>query len=248
MSRAFFAQLFDAPAETVIAHGRVVMVAISLAGITVEPTEPPAWASAVQNVLIFYALYSLIVLTALHWRYVRQIQGVFPHALDISVVAALLFLTDGFSSPFLVFFTFVLLAASLRWDWQGIASTTAALIVLAIIVALIDFATARQGFDFREAIIRVAYLIVTATILAYASAHREHERVEACQTRQLAGVAAGPRSRWLPWSHTRASRHGFHGAACVGDMGGRRRQAERSPVAGWDSAKFSSGRERAEMR
>ena len=61
------------------------------------------------------------------------------HAVDIIVVTLLLFLSDGFSSPFLVFFTFVLLAASLRWDWQGIAATTATLTLLAVAIAIYRF-------------------------------------------------------------------------------------------------------------
>ena len=68
MSRAFFRQLFDAPAEIAIAQGRVVLAAISLVGIAIDPTEPPALAFHVQTTLIFYALYALTVLTVLHWR------------------------------------------------------------------------------------------------------------------------------------------------------------------------------------
>ena len=112
MSRAFFRQLFDAPAEIAIAQGRVVLAAISLVGIWFDPTEPPAFALHVQTTLIFYALYALTILTVLHWRVIHLVGGNIIHAVDIVVVTLLLFLSDGFSSPFLVFFTFVLLAAS----------------------------------------------------------------------------------------------------------------------------------------
>ena len=177
MSKTFFRQLFDAPAEIAIAQGRVVLVAISLVGVAIDPTEPPGLAFHVQTTLILYAIYGLAVLALLHWRVIHELGGTLTHTVDVVVVTALLVLSDGFSSPFLVFFTFVLLAASLRWDWQGIAATTAALTLLAVAVAIFDFSMARQNFDLKESIIRVAYLIVTATLLGYASAHREHERV-----------------------------------------------------------------------
>ena len=176
MPQNFFRQLFDAPAEIAIGQGRVVLAAISLVGVAIDPTEPPGLAFQVQITLTLYAVYALTVLALLHWRVIHELGGTLTHTVDIIVVTALLVLSDGFSSPFLVFFTFVLLAASLRWDWQGIAVTTAALTLLAVSVAVIDFSTGRQSFDLRESIIRVAYLIVAATLLGYASAHREHER------------------------------------------------------------------------
>ena len=152
--------------------GRVVLAAISLVGVAIDPTEPPGLAFHVQTTLILYAIYGLAVLALLHWRVIHQLGGTLTHTVDVVVVTALLVLSDGFSSPFLVFFTFVLLAASLRWDWQGIAATTAALTLLAVAVAIFDFSLARQNFDLKETIIRVAYLIVTATLLGYASAHQ----------------------------------------------------------------------------
>jgi len=121
----FFGQLFDAPAEIVVAHGRVVLAAFSLAAITIDPVAPLDFSQFVARILILYAGYAVVLLAALHWRFVHNLNGVLIHAIDLTVVALLLFLTETFSSPFLVFFTSALLAASLRWDWQGIALTMA---------------------------------------------------------------------------------------------------------------------------
>ena len=173
--RRFFAQIFDAPAEIVIAHGRAVLAAFSLAAITIDPTEPERLAPLVAATLILYAAYAVALLGALHWRFVRNLRFWMVHSIDLLVVALLLFLTDGFSSPFLVFFTFALLAASLRWDWHGIALTIGVLVCIAGVVALVD-STDGQMLDIKQSVIRGAYLIATGTILAYASAHREHER------------------------------------------------------------------------
>jgi signal transduction histidine kinase len=204
MSRTFFRQLFDAPAEIAIAQGRVVLAALSLVGIWFDPTEPPAFALHVQTTLIFYALYALTILTVLHWRVVHLVGGNIIHAVDIIIVTLLLFLSDGFSSPFLVFFTFVLLAASLRWDWQGIVATTATLTLLAVVIALIDSSLMRQSFDLKDSIIRIAYLVVTATLLAYASAHREHERARLAKLAQWPATTPPAQHRSGPMGETLA--------------------------------------------
>ena len=176
MFRNLSAQLFDAPAEIVIAHGRVVLAAISLVAITVDPTEPQNLAQFVAATLILYAGYAVAVLAALHWRIIYKLNDALIHAIDLAVLALLLFLTEGFSSPFLVFFPFALLAASLRWDWQGIALTMVVLVLLAGIVAVINYIADGRIHNVNDAAIRAGYLIVAGTILAYASAHREHER------------------------------------------------------------------------
>ena len=221
MSRAFFRQLFDAPAEIAIAQGRVVLSALSLVGIWIDPTEPPAFAFHVQSILLFYALYALTVLTVLHWRVIHPVGGNVIHTVDIIVVALLLFLSDGFSSPFLVFFTFVLLAASLRWDWQGIAATTAILTLLAAAMGVIEFSLTQQRFDLNDSIIRIAYLVVTATLLAYASAHREHERGRLAKLAQWP-AATPAKDRSVPMGETLAqavSVLAAHRALAIWDKG-----------------------------
>ena len=172
----FFSQLFDAPAEIVVAHGRVVLAAFSVAAIAIDPTEPAHLAHFVTITLVLYAAYSVAVLAALHWRLIHNVKVTWVHTIDLAVVALLLFLTEGFSSPFLVFFTFALLAASLRWDWQGIAVTFVMLALIAGLVAVVQIGTGGEVSSINQSLIRAAYLIATGTILAYASAHREHER------------------------------------------------------------------------
>ena len=133
-----FAQLFDAPAEIVIAYGRVVLAALSLAAITIDPTQPLHLAPLVAGTLMIYAACAVVLLAGLHRRLIHNLNLGLVHAFDLLVVALLLVLTDGFSSPFLVFFTFALLAASLRWDWRGIAGTMVVLVLIAGMIAALD--------------------------------------------------------------------------------------------------------------
>ena len=95
----FFDQVFDAPVEIVIAMAARV-AAFSLAAITIDPTEPRRLAVLVAATLIMYAAYAVVLLGALHRRYVRNPSIWLIHAGDLLIVAILLSLTDGFSSPF----------------------------------------------------------------------------------------------------------------------------------------------------
>jgi signal transduction histidine kinase len=176
MTRRTFGQLFDAPAEIIIAHGRVVLSVISLAAVSFEPTKPAQHAPLVVQILIFYATFALAVLAGLHWRLTENPNAIALHVIDLSTLALLLSITDGLSSPFLVFFPFVLIGASLRWDWQGTALTMAVLVAVAAVIALAEFVADGRLRNVSDTIIRAGYLGVMGTALAYASAHREHER------------------------------------------------------------------------
>src|SRR5262249_46241946 len=137
-----------------------------------------------------------VLLAALHRRFIHNPNATLVHFIDLAVVALLLLLTDGLSSPFLVFFTFALLAASLRWDWRGIASTMIVLTLIAGMAAALDLVDG-QILNLNQTLIRASYLIATGTILTYASAHREHERnrlAKLAQTppRMSTSVDSGP--------------------------------------------------------
>ena len=181
-----FAQLFDAPAEIIIAHGRVVISAFSLTAIMVDPTEPRHLAILVTATLIMYAAYAVVLLAALHRRFIHNPNAVLVHVIDLGVVALLLLLTDGLSSPFLGFFTFALLAASSRWDWRGIAATMLVLLAMAMLVAFVDSFDG-QIVNLHQTVIRGAYLVATGSILTYASAHREHEKTRLAKLAHQSG-------------------------------------------------------------
>lgn len=169
MSRNSFAQIFDAPVELVIAYGRVVFTLIALAAIVIDPTKPVEDANVVQSGLILYACYSIAVLVVLHWRLIRNLNAFVAHAVDVLALLWLTILTEGFSSPFLVLFNFVLVAASMRWNWRGVLATMLLLALLSSFSAMI------VDGELNELIIRTGYLFVMVILLGYSSAHREYQ-------------------------------------------------------------------------
>jgi len=174
------ADVFDAPGEWVIAQGRLFLCGLSLLAILLEPPQPPHFASATYILLISYSAYALGLVAATHWRLpdLSAQRGI--HAADVVATSLLLFLTEGPTSPFYAFFTFILLAATLRWSWQGVFRTLAILLL-----ALAVSSVAQSGRppappsttdEFDRTLIRMAYLAVIAGMLAYVSAYRERSR------------------------------------------------------------------------
>jgi hypothetical protein len=117
-------EIYDAPVEVVIAYGRVVLSIVSMIAVAVGGSEPSAYAGLVLYVVRLYSVYSIAMLYALA-KGRQPIKPATAHLIDLSVTSALLLMTQGLFGPFAFFFNFILLAASLRWSWRGVALTAA---------------------------------------------------------------------------------------------------------------------------
>ena len=122
--------------ERLIALGRGVLAGLSLLAIWLDPSEPAKYAQSTYSLLAAYLAYALL-LAAWAWTagliVVRL--ALVTHAIDGLIFTALIYLTEGPTSPFFVFFVFSLFAAALRWQWQGVLWTAFAILELAVGVA-----------------------------------------------------------------------------------------------------------------
>lgn len=181
--------VFDAPAEWVIAQGRLFLCTLALMALYLEPPHPPHFASATYMMLTGYCVYAFGLVVATNWRLPDPSSQRGIHIGDVIATSLLLFLTEGPTSPFLAFFTFILLAATLRWNWRGVIATFAILVV-ALVAASFGAETStpapsNEG-EFTRTAIRIAYLGVMAGMLGYVSAYRERSR------QRLASLAEWP--------------------------------------------------------
>ena len=167
LERVTRAEIFNAPTERVIALGRLLLCALSTLAIQIEPTEPAQYAANAELTLMLYLAFAAILVAVTRYRFLSQTTRAVIHFADVVFIAVLLSLTDGSTSPFFVFFTFALLAATLRWQWQAVVATAAALTGVLLIAGTADLDTA---------IIRGAYLIVAGGMLAYVSAFYKRSR------------------------------------------------------------------------
>jgi signal transduction histidine kinase len=177
LARATRADMLNAPAERVIAQCRLLLCALSSLAIALEPTQPAQYAEATAQTLLAYLAFGAILVALTRYRFLspRTCQAI--HFADVVIISVLLCLTDGPTSPFFVFFTFALLAATLRWRWQAVVAT-AAVLAGVFLVASINKGTSAsaEGNDLNTAIISGAYLIVAGGMLAYVSTFYERSR------------------------------------------------------------------------
>lgn len=165
-------------AEYLIATGRVILAAFFLLAVWLDPSEPSRYAHLTYGILWGYLAYSLLI-GAIAWR--RGVGSdklhIVTHGVDLMVFACLMFLTTGPNSPFFVYFIFILVCATFRWQWRGTLWTAAAAMSITLLLAwypsnlLLD-----QNFELNRFIIRIAYLAVVAGLLGYLGAYEESMR------------------------------------------------------------------------
>jgi signal transduction histidine kinase len=178
--------MFSLPVEHVIGWGRVFLGIAGIMGVSVDIAAAPAGA---RSLLVLYALFAAVWLFIISRRPERPSELYIVHAVDLAISGALLYLTEGSTSPFFVFFTFTLLAATLRWNWQGALVTTGALTFLLICdaVAAAFGAASDVVADLSRTIIRAGFLLACGLMLGYAGAYRERAR---CRFQLLAAWPA----------------------------------------------------------
>ena len=183
--------------ERVLAIGRAFLTVWGLVAVYVDPTEPSGLAELSYALLVGYALYSVIVLVFVE-RTTRLAprDGEFLHGIDILWTAALTFVSNGVSSPFFLFFIFVVLAAAFRWGFRATMITAAVVLglvaVQTIILAAGPWGTlfSLSGDDINRTIMRVAYLLLSAFMVGYLG---DQEKLLRAETTTLAAAGRQPR-------------------------------------------------------
>jgi len=153
--------------EQLLAGARLFLAAVALITVQLGVSEPAMFAATVLAILVLYAVFAAIVWALVHWAPSRVLSWrALMHALDIGAAALITVLTQGPSSPFFVFFIFVLLAAALRWGSTPTALTGAAIIVWYLGEGLLHARYALASFEGTRFLMRAAYLLVATLVLA----------------------------------------------------------------------------------
>jgi signal transduction histidine kinase len=175
-------------AERLIAVGRVVLAVSSLLAVWLDPTEPTKYAEIAYSLLVFYLLYSsLIAAVVLRSDPPPNRQRLFTQVFDLIFFSLFIYFTAGPASPFLIYFVFSLVCATLRWQRRGVLWTTlASLAVLLSIGLYFSTVVGDPSFRLYPLVIRGIYLAVIAVLLGYLGAHEEQTR------REMSRLAAWP--------------------------------------------------------
>jgi signal transduction histidine kinase len=162
--------IFDRPAGQVVAAARLALACFALLAIWLDPTQPDRYPAFTYSVLAAYVVHAAIMAILVR-RPFSQGLHVVAHVIDVLIIALLIYLTEGPTSPFFVLASFALLSATLHWQAPGVLLTAAALIVLQLLVNVIDGVPEIDRF-----IMRSGYLIVGAALFAYYGIYRERVR------------------------------------------------------------------------
>ena len=119
----------------VIALGRLMLATLFLVALLIDVSQPSQAPTETYQLLLVYQLFAVAVTVATwnNWWLDAKLAGP-AHAVDIGLFTVLVFVTEGYTSPFFVFFVFLLLSAAIRWGWKE-TTLTAILVAILYLVA-----------------------------------------------------------------------------------------------------------------
>jgi signal transduction histidine kinase len=159
--------------EWLIASTRVVLAAGALLAIALG-----AFGVAADWILAYsfgwYLAYAVVVL-ALVWTPVRFARGwdVALHLFDLSAFSLFMVFAEGTASPFFVYFIFLVICGTLRWELKGAVWTAiGAIAVFGAASAYGANVLHVPSFTLEVFIIRAVHLAVVAVLLGYLGAYQ----------------------------------------------------------------------------
>jgi signal transduction histidine kinase len=159
--------LLDRSPSHLVAASRLLLAAFALAAIWADPNQPARFETLTYWILGFYLVHAAaLMVAALRLPSDPGVQ-VAAHAFDIVAFSVLMLLTEGPTSPFFVFFTFALVAATVHWGWRGALATGVAVVVVFAAMGLLYGPTTNGDEEVTRRIIRAGYLVVAAGMLGY---------------------------------------------------------------------------------
>ncbi|HYX46460.1 MAG TPA: ATP-binding protein [Sphingomicrobium sp.] len=167
--------MFKYQSGRVVSLGRAMLALLFLISIWLDPS--PANQSAQATTLLVLYLGFAFLVAALTWRnwWLDARLAIPVHIADMAVFTAVVFSTNGYTSPFFLFFMLPLLSAALRWGWRETALTAAALILLYLCAGLL--VTGEQAFELRRFIIRSGHLLILSAVLIWFGIHQQFTRL-----------------------------------------------------------------------
>ncbi|MGN6496614.1 MAG: sensor histidine kinase [Tsuneonella sp.] len=175
------ARLFEHRSGRIIALCRVVLAFVFFIAMWLDPAQPVREAQLGYTLLGGYLLFAAVMLAVAlrSWWFDHRLA--WPAlAIDVSAFLASVYFTesvaDDFTSPFLAFFAFLMLAATIRWDWRVTAATAALSTVLYLAIGLVMVGVSID-FDVQRFGRRVTYMIVLALILIWFGLQRREQHI-----------------------------------------------------------------------
>ena len=161
----------------VIALGRLLLATLFMVALLMDVSQPVQAPTQTYQLLIGYQLFAAVVVLATwnNWWLDAKLAGP-AHAIDIGLFTILVLVTEGYTSPFFVFFVFLLLAAAIRWGWKE-TTLTAILVALLYLLAGNLAAASDSRFEIYRFIVRAGHLVILSLILIWFGVHQWRTRL-----------------------------------------------------------------------
>lgn len=163
--------IFGQPSARVVALARVALAAVFYLGTRADP--PTGAEGIVLPVLIGFLTFAIFVavFTWNDWWIDARI-ALLTHAIDVCFFVTVVGSPLGYSSPYFLFFVFLLLSAAIRWTWRETAATAGIVILLYVFTGLTLELPAGAPFETRRFIIRIGYLLILSIVLIWFGVRR----------------------------------------------------------------------------
>jgi len=155
-----------------------MLATLFLLAIRIDVSQPAHAPAATYALLAAYLGLAAIIAVATwrNWWLDAKLAGP-AHAIDIGMFTLLVLLTEGSTSPILTFFIFLLLAASIRWDWHATALTAILLVLLYVVVGMLEMSSG-SSFGFQRFVVRTGHLVILSLVLIWFGANQRRARIE----------------------------------------------------------------------
>jgi signal transduction histidine kinase len=156
----------------VIALGRLLLATLFIGAIWIDVNQPAKAPAETYALLIGYLVFAIVMVAATwnDWWRAANLAGP-AHGIDILLFMVVVFLTEGYTSPYFIFFVFLLLTAAIRWGWRETALTA---VLVALLYLMTEFlaATARPDVQLFRFVIRASQLVIVSLILIWFGVNR----------------------------------------------------------------------------
>jgi signal transduction histidine kinase len=148
-----------------------MLAALFLLAIWLDRSQPAQAPAQTYLFLLGYVAFAAAI-TALTWRnWWRDARLAAPaHFVDMAVFTLIVFSTNGYTSPFFLFFMLPLLSAAIRWSWRETAATALALVILYLTAGLL--VSRSETFELQRFIVRSGHLMILSALVIWFGIHQ----------------------------------------------------------------------------
>ncbi len=167
--------LLQARQNRLIATVRVTQACFSLASAVVERGDAGGFDLYVRQILTIYLVASAMgCVAAYFWRSRQETMFLGLLAVDVLVLAAVLYLTAGSTGSWFAVFLLILLSTTLQWGWRGAAAATATALAAFAATSLPAYQDLTGfSFDPPHFILRIGTLLSIGGLLVAYGEHQE---------------------------------------------------------------------------